>query len=72
MWGDIKKGVMELLLMDNNSKILKELVKFVKEQKETNKELKSMAKDHEKWMRTHEVRLSLHYDLIRELGNKLK
>ena len=71
---------------NNKNRIVKELVNFVGEQKEMNRDqkrikhvleetardLNRLVQDHEKWMRTHEVRLSLHYNLIRELRTKLK
>ena len=58
--------------MNQNGKVFRELVKFVKEQRKMNVEVKQLLKDHEKWMRTHEVRLTLQYGMIRELRDKLR
>ncbi len=64
--------------MSGYDKVVRELVRFVREQRAINKELKGMAKsqaillrDHDKWMKDHEVSLRLHYRLIAALGEKL-
>lgn len=71
--------------MIDNGRVVRELVRFVKEQRVTNRELKAMHKgqekrmtlmegllrDHDKWMKDHELSLRLHYRLIAALGEKL-
>jgi len=72
--------------MKENNRIVKELVKFVREQRQinlrleatdrrleaTDRRLEKMLAGHEKWMRNHEVRLAVHYNEIRELKDKLR
>ena len=71
--------------MGDNDRVVRELVRFVREQRTTNRELMDMHKgqekrmgameillrDHDKWMKDHEVSLRLHYKLIAALGEKL-
>jgi hypothetical protein len=70
--------------MNESSKIIKELVNFVREQRhinrelyglhrrqdETNQRLQSMLTEHEKWMKDHEVRLRVHYRDIKTLKER--
>ena len=53
-----------------NNKGDKWLKRFVQEQQKMNKWMQKMFLEHERWMRTHEVRLKLHWTEISRLKEK--